>query len=81
MAQVISMLDFMYFGEVNIRQENLTEFLDFAADLEVKGVSIPDDKADNDRIKDQYAPLSNSSSQLLESHSMSSNLLLSSGKL
>ena len=36
MSQVLSLLDFMYCGEVNIRQEDLSEFLNFAQDLQIK---------------------------------------------
>ena len=78
MSQVISLLDFMYCGEVNIRQEDLSEFLKLAQDLQIKGINLP---TETENTKEVYAPLSNSSSQLLDSHSMSSNLLQSSDLL
>ena len=76
--QVLSVLDFMYCGEVNIGQEDLSEFLNFAHDLQIKGINLPTVKENKE---DVYSPLSNSSSQLLDSHSMSSNLLQSSDLL
>ena len=77
-SQVLSILDFMYFGQVNIEPAELPSFLNFAEDLEIKGISLPDKNNRTENQKDVYAPLSNSSSQLLESHSLSSNLLQSS---
>ena len=79
--QIQSVLDFMYLGEVNIEQQKLKRFLDFAEELEIKGVSDQNKKSQNESNKNVYAPLSNVSSQLLESHSMSSNLLQSSDLL
>merc|ERR1719151_610192 len=34
-----SLLDFMYYGEVNIAQENLNSFLSVAEELQVKGLT------------------------------------------
>ena len=78
---LLSVLDFVYLGEVNIEQQRLQSFLEFAEDLEIKGVSPQDRKNSHQNRKDFYAPPSNVSSQLLESHSMSSNLLQSSDLL
>ena len=78
MCQVLSVLDFMYCGEVNISQQDLSDFLSLARDLQIKGINLP---AETENNKEVYSPPSNSSSQLLESHSMSSNLLQSSDLL
>ena len=78
MHQVLSVLDFMYCGEVNIGQEDLSEFLHLAHDLQIKGINLPPESGNSKMV---YSPLSNSSSQLLDSHSMSSNLLQSSDLL
>ena len=78
MRQVVSLLDFMYCGEVNIGQEDLSEFLSLAQDLQIKGITLP---TETDNHKEVYSPMSSSSSQLLDSHSLSSNLLQSSDLL
>ena len=78
MRQVVSLLDFMYCGEVNIGQEDLSEFLSLAQDLQIKGITLP---TETENHKEVYSPLSSSSSQLLDSHSLSSNLLQSSDLL
>ena len=36
--RVVSILDFIYYGEVNVYQEDLNKFLDLATDLELKGL-------------------------------------------
>ena len=80
MCQVLSVLDFMYCGEVNISQGDLSEFLNLACDLQIKGINLPA-SAETETKQEVYSPLSNFSSQLLDSHSMSSNLLQSSDLL
>ena len=37
--EILSVLNFMYHGEVNIAQENLTSFLAVAEELQVKGLT------------------------------------------
>ena len=81
LPQLSSLLDFLYEGEVEIEQDNLQTFLSTAAELRIKGLTQNDSKQDEDPDKQQiYAPFSNSSSQLLQSHSTtgSSNFLQSS---
>merc|ERR1712013_763197 len=50
-ADLVSVLNFMYHGEVNVAQEELNSFLDVAEDLKVKGLtqSSPEDQK-NSRI-------------------------------
>ena len=36
---LVALLDFLYFGQASVRQENLKEFLRLAEELEVKGLS------------------------------------------
>ena len=38
-ADLVSVLDFMYFGEVNVAEAELTSFLSVAGDLQVKGLT------------------------------------------
>jgi len=41
---LLSVLDFIYHGEVNVAQEDLTQFLSVAEDLELKGLTGTDNK-------------------------------------
>ena len=45
---LIAMLEFFYFGEANVYQENLDTFLDFADELKLKGLNGPDQSKDTD---------------------------------
>ena len=78
LPRMSSLLDFIYNGEVKIEQDHLQDFLEVAGELKIKGLSSDDLETKNDKAV--YAPYSNSSSQLLQSHSMShsSNFLQSS---
>ena len=58
-----SLLDFMYYGEVNIAQENLNSFLSVAEELQVKGLtqsSSSSSKDNSSRNQTLTAPKSNS---------------------
>ena len=46
---LIAIVDFLYFGEVKVYQENLDSFLAIAAELELKGLegSIDKDRANS----------------------------------
>ena len=46
---LLAVVDFLYLGEVNILQENLENFLNLAEDLQLKGLSGP-----NERKEDQH---------------------------
>ena len=72
-VKLSSLLDFIYNGEVKIDQENLHAFLDLANELKIKGISHEEFPSDRRSEKQEYAPFSNSSSQLLQSHTTSSN--------
>ena len=78
LPRMSSLLDFIYNGEVKIEQDHLQDFLEVAGELKIKGLSSDDLETKNEKAV--YAPYSNSSSQLLQSHSMShsSNFLQSS---
>jgi len=41
---IVSVLNFMYHGEVNVAQEELNSFLAVAEDLQVKGLTQKNDK-------------------------------------
>ena len=69
MSQISSLLDFLYNGEVKIDPENLQGFLEVGNELKIKGLA--DHEPDSKSEKNVYAPYSNSSSQLLQSHTMS----------
>ena len=74
LIKLSSLLDFVYNGEVRIDQDHLHAFLDLASELKVKGISQKELPADKTSLKQEYAPFSNSSSQLLQSsHTTSSN--------
>ena len=45
--EVKSVLDFMYYGEVNVAQEDLSSFLSVAKELEVKGLTQVDKEENN----------------------------------
>ena len=49
---LVSIMDFLYFGETNIEQENLESFLELAEELKLKGLTkgnenMADEKFDN----------------------------------
>ena len=56
-ADLVSVLDFMYLGEVNVAQESLSSFLSVAGDLQVKGLtqanSSPACKTNNTSLTSQ----------------------------
>ena len=57
---LVSIMDFLYFGEANIEQENLESFLELAEELKLKGLTngnenMADEKFDNktaSKVKD-----------------------------
>ena len=73
LVKLSSLLDFIYNGEVKIDQDHLHAFLDLANEFKIKGISHKDFQSDRSSEKQDYAPFSNSSSQLLQSHTTSSN--------
>ena len=48
-----SLLDFMYYGEVNIAQENLNSFLSVAEELQVKGLTQSSTNSSNNNQTQQ----------------------------
>ena len=50
---LIAVVDFLYHGEVNILQENLDNFLNLAEELQLKGLSGPNDTKQNKRVVHQ----------------------------
>ena len=50
-VDIKTVLDFMYFGEVSIEQENLNSFLAVAEDLQVKGLTQKHSNANEKSIK------------------------------
>ena len=69
MSEMSSLLDFIYNGEVKIDHENLHSFLEIGNSLKIKGLA--EHEHESKINKNVYAPYSNSSSQLLQSHTMS----------
>ena len=54
---LMSILDFIYFGEANVSQENLESFLAIAEELQMKGLmGIADDKVDTFENEEKYFP-------------------------
>ena len=55
--ELLSILDFMYFGEVNVAQDELNSFLTVAEDLKVKGLTQnnPDNSSSDERKDPQKA--------------------------
>ena len=45
-----AILDFLYFGEANVAQENLDDFLSLASELKLKGL-VDEGESDNSRTK------------------------------
>ena len=72
LVKLSSLLDFIYNGEVKIDQDHLHAFMDLANEFKIKGISHKEE-TDRGSEKQDYAPFSNSSSQLLQSHTTSSN--------
>ena len=70
---LVAILDFLYFGEANVPQENLDNFLALAAELKLKGLTEEGD-GENLRTKQKatnsYLPIR--SAQKTESKSLSS---------
>ena len=60
-----SLLDFMYYGEVNIAQENLNSFLSVAEELQVKGLTQSSTKSGNTN-QTSTAPKSNNTSSYVK---------------
>ena len=59
-----TILDFIYQGETNIKQENLQQFLDMAEDLKLEGLN-PKEKTDNILQSNPNRDFSNIDSKLL----------------
>ena len=80
---LMSMLEFFYFGEANVYQENLDTFLAFADELKLKGLNGPDHSKDADvrapSIQSsevvQVSESSKCSSQPFEMQKMNSKIL------
>ena len=65
--ELSSLLQFMYFGETEISQNNFNTFLALAKDLEVKGLQVPEESLED------KTPASNSSSSLLSQNLENTN--------
>ena len=48
---LLAMLDFLYFGEANVSQENLDSFLEIATELKLKGLASPTSNDDQTNTK------------------------------
>ena len=63
-----SLLDFMYYGEVNIAQENLNSFLAVAEELQVKGLTQSSSNSSNsNQTQTSTATKSNNTSSYIKS--------------
>lgn len=56
-AEIISILNFMYHGEVNVAQEELNSFLAVAEELRVKGLTQNTQETSKEKQTDQQAKL------------------------
>ena len=57
-VDMVAMVDFLYFGEANVYQENLDSFLAIAAELELKGLKGSDDQNQTNETEElQKEPL------------------------
>ena len=61
-----SLLDFMYYGEVNIAQENLNSFLSVAEELQIKGLSQLSTSSSNINQTSSTAQNSNNTSSFVK---------------
>ena len=61
-----SLLDFMYYGEVNIAQENLNSFLSVAEELQIKGLTQLSTASSNSNQTPSTAPKSNNTSSFVK---------------
>merc|ERR1719312_1951767 len=61
-----SLLDFMYYGEVNIAQENLNSFLSVAEELQAKGLTQSSTKSGNTNHQTSTAPKRNNTSSYVK---------------
>ena len=53
-AQIVSVLNFMYHGEVNVAQDDLNDFLAAAEDLSIKGLTTGKQEASLNASRHQY---------------------------
>jgi len=58
-----SVLNFMYYGEVNVAQDDLNSFLQVAEDLKVKGLTQNISQSDNSKKSHEAAPVSKTRSE------------------
>ena len=56
-ADLVSVLNFMYHGEVNVAQEELNSFLTVAEDLQVKGLTQTNTANQNEKSAKMYLTL------------------------
>ena len=55
---LVSIIDFIYHGEVNINQDDLDDFLQIAAELKLKGLSVVSSESDDKSpLKTQQKPI------------------------
>ena len=72
---LVAILDFLYYGEANIYQENLATFLNIAEELDLKGLSGGEGGAEDGGREQEIStkltenPTSRRSSRLKESNS------------
>ena len=53
---LVAIVDFLYYGEVNVHQDNLEAFLALAEELRLKGLTEPESKGDNKEIQNLTEP-------------------------
>ena len=81
-ADLVAVLDFMYHGEVNVAQEELSTFLGIAEDLKIKGLSQKPPNTNSTPMKDPSASQSSKSQHRLQSGSeLKKNKSFALGKL
>ena len=81
MVDLQAVLDFIYYGEVNVAQEELNSFLEVAEELEVKGLTQNKSQKEDRNFKPHQLPPISASASKTNVHQTSENSKSSSRKI